>query len=998
MREDAEVREEAGILTRAGTWLSHPILLIALLSAGIIRPISGNRLPHADDLGFHQLRLAELLHLVENGTFFTRWQPDLALGYGFPLFNYYAPLSYYVALPFAWLTDVPTAIQWTMALSIFGAGCTMYLLLRDAVSPFAALFGAAAYMYAPYLSFDALFRANLGEVVAFAWMPLALWAIGRVGTFGTQHVPHNPARYTVFAALAYAAVILSHNVFALLFSPVLLLYGLLKSRYRAILAIVLGLAASAFFWLPALLETELVSFGRMQNNPALQVENNFLTLREILTLPRIPWRDLLNPSPPPALGLFFVATALIPLVALSKIKKADQAIIALFTAIALAIIFLLLPISAPLWDFPLLSQIQFPWRLNAIAALALAILIGFAAEIVCDTQKYRTQSSTEKTLSVSLSLSVSLCGLFLLTATTWQYLFPPYGNKTPTTIADITPWEVATGTLGTTADGEYLPATVREMPSEPRTEWIVFGGTVVEQDIGINSAEITLQTPNQATLTYNQFHFPGWKATLNGTTTPITPSDPHGLITVSISPGSHELRLQFDATPLRLGAGVISTVGLLLVGFLLSRSFRWNGASVHKRRSFGEASSLWGTTPLVLVALVTLIMPLFRPNRHANTPPQHRFNDNMHLLQTTAPTAVRADQPIELTLHWTAAQSAGAWYKTSVALRDANGVLWSDKQSSTPRRHRNPIDTRFWQTGTYAEDRHVVYALPGTPAGEYELFVRIFDRDSLQPLALENSTVTEVEIGRITLAPPRQTPALTPRIPIENAQTVPALVGYETDRVEARPGDPLLLALFWQTADRRVFTPQIHLLSDEGIFYPLPSDAEYTIENALQTRHLFRIPRDLPGGDYRWQVNGWISADFLAITAPDRRFTPPPVAVEDGTSLTVANLYGYTISQTETDIEMQIVWEITETTETPWHIFVHLLDETDAILTQSDGEAANRSRPATGWLPGEYIIDEHRLVLEEIPENVRLRIGLYDPATGQQPAAPVILTLPQSQR
>ena len=46
-----------------------------------------------DDLGFHLLRLTQLDHLLANGVLYSRWAPDMALGYGFPFFNFYAPLA-----------------------------------------------------------------------------------------------------------------------------------------------------------------------------------------------------------------------------------------------------------------------------------------------------------------------------------------------------------------------------------------------------------------------------------------------------------------------------------------------------------------------------------------------------------------------------------------------------------------------------------------------------------------------------------------------------------------------------------------------------------------------------------------------------------------------------------------------------------------------------------------------------------------------------------------
>jgi len=62
------------------------------------------------------------------------------------------------------------------------------------------------------------------------------------------------------------------------------------------------------------------------------------------------------------------------------------------------------------------------------------------------------------------------------------------------------------------------------------------------------------------------------------------------------------------------------------------------------------------------------------------------------------------------------------------------------------------------------------------------------------------------------------------------------------------------------------------------------------------------------------------------------------------------------------------------------------LDEEGQIIAQSDAEPAGWSRPTTGWAVGEYVIDEHLLMLPEDGEagDLFLRAGLYDAATGRR--------------
>ncbi|MCA9997490.1 MAG: hypothetical protein KDE56_17145, partial [Anaerolineales bacterium] len=55
-------------------------------------------LPQGTDAELHIFRLVELSQLVRGGELYPRWAPDFYHGYGYPIFNYYAPLTYYVGL------------------------------------------------------------------------------------------------------------------------------------------------------------------------------------------------------------------------------------------------------------------------------------------------------------------------------------------------------------------------------------------------------------------------------------------------------------------------------------------------------------------------------------------------------------------------------------------------------------------------------------------------------------------------------------------------------------------------------------------------------------------------------------------------------------------------------------------------------------------------------------------------------------------------------------
>ncbi|MCJ7739282.1 MAG: hypothetical protein MUQ10_18540, partial [Anaerolineae bacterium] len=134
-------------LKRAAEW---GLLLVLVLPA--IQPLLKGRLPWAADSLLHFHRLAQLARALENGIPYPRWAPDMGFGYGFPLFNYYAPLSYYLSEVLSWFgLNTQAALLASFGCAI-GAACTgAYLWGRDLAGKSAGIAAGVAFAYAPYL-------------------------------------------------------------------------------------------------------------------------------------------------------------------------------------------------------------------------------------------------------------------------------------------------------------------------------------------------------------------------------------------------------------------------------------------------------------------------------------------------------------------------------------------------------------------------------------------------------------------------------------------------------------------------------------------------------------------------------------------------------------------------------------------------------------------------------------------------------------------------------
>ena len=82
---------------------------------------------------------------------------------------------------------------------------------------------------------------------------------------------------------------------------------------------------------------------------------------------------------------------------------------------------------------------------------------------------------------------------------------------------------------------------------------------------------------------------------------------------------------------------------------------------------------------------------------------------------------------------------------------------------------------------------------------------------------------------------------------------------------------------------------------------------------------------------------------------------------------------------------VELRWEAVEPVSTDYKVFVHLTDESGALLAQHDGVPGSGSRPTTTWEPGQAVFDRHGAFLPaQVPGRIRVWVGLYDPATGER--------------
>ncbi len=1004
------------------------LLLVTLLGVPLITPLlSWTAVPCTHDGHLHVHRIAAMRHAWENGIYFSRWVPDLAFGYGYPFFVFREPGPLYAILgPHLLGLPMAAASNLFYALTILAAGWFMFLWVRDIAGARAGFVSAVAYMAAPYILLDALVRGNAPETLALPLFPFLLWLGRRWLVRGTWVT-------LLFGILGFALLSLSHNISTLIFTPTLLVYllavGLLNRLnwktmlLRLALLFGLGLGITFFYTGGALLEMDQVTLSQSTVTRNNDFHFNFASLSEILAPAAADDANLVNPPLPIRLGWIPLALALIGATTplwkrwTSKEQRGHVVLMLIGTVVFL---FMALPVSLPLWEgIPLIDFVQFPWRFIGRAALPIAFLAGMP---FMPSPVEKKDSRRRLTLNIATLAAIALLILEAIPA-----LYPRSCEEDPfPTIVDVHDYEAATGLVGVDPEGSYFPRTVRTRPhdsplqidyQEDRTPQrfdlsALPEGAMADVEYEGFGATITLSTPESFTAQYFSFFYPGWKVTVDGQPVPIIPSDPEGLITFQVPEGEHTVTVAWGSIPLR---SALTALSLLALGAAMVMLFTIRSRSGQDVEQMSFAlDDRFLVIGLVLVAAGLLAFKLLPVDReltslHVSGEPVVDYPASLYAAElqfaghNLRQEQVAAGDTFDIDLAWKTVVPTLETYQSNIWLEGPDGLMWSEKETYRPRLYEDGPETWERAAGQWAWDSREVEVLSGTPPGTYDVVLTLFDRNTLQPVTLVEESGAVVGpasvIDQIEVSMPDQSPSFRPQYPLEIALDDGGLtlLGFSQDRSDAVPGDEVLLTLFWERTEGPLpDSITIRLLDAAGQIahtWMLPvirdgfDTTTWSSVQRLRAQHLLRLPATLASGEYQFQLQDQIPLAGLSVTAPDRVFTAP----QSETAVEIlfgdeALLSGYSVAMEGDNLLVMLVWQALQEMDTSYNVFVHLVDEQETIVAQSDVGPGGWTRPTTGWVSGEYVLDSHSLKLPPGSDlsGLRLRVGLYDPESGQR--------------
>lgn len=536
-----------------------PILVILVLGWFSVRALFQPGLFSIHD-DTQVARVFEMSRALREGQRPVRLVADLGYGYGYPLFNFYAPLPYYFAAFFNLIgVNLLTATKLMFLAGILLAPVLMYFLAKEFWGKAAGILAALFYLYAPYHALDIYIRGAVGEFWAIAFLPLVFLALARIG-----REKEKTWLGVLFGGLAYALLILSHNLAALMATPFLLAWILFWafrakdswSVIRASLAALgFGLLVSAFYWLPAIREIGFIDAERLMAGEGGDFSHHFLFLDQLWDWP---W-GFAGSGPGRADGMSFKIGKLHLVVGLlslagallkRKKEKADAGTVVFLAAAALVAVFFTLGISRFLWRaLPLLPFLQYPWRFLTLIVFFVSWLVG---SLFSGMKRF-----------APLILTALVLGLIFYHGHYFQpqEFYPPGRDYTS---FKALAWEASRMSDEYLPPGFRIPQSFEELPQEK----IVFEegeGEIGDLVIKSGSFSFPVWSEGPARVKINALSFPGFKAWVDGQETALEARGDR-LIEVNLSPGEHQVLVELTNTPIRTIANWLSLIGFGILG------------------------------------------------------------------------------------------------------------------------------------------------------------------------------------------------------------------------------------------------------------------------------------------------------------------------------------------------------------------------------------------------------------------------------------------------
>jgi hypothetical protein len=515
---------------------------------------------HHDDL--QVMRIFEMRKCFEDLQIPCRWVPDMGYGNGFPLYNYYSALPYYIGTILSFGLSFVNAAKVLFFIPLVLGGVSMFLLAQKLFGREAGFLSAILYAYAPYRALDSYVRGAVAESFALAIIPLCFY-------FSLSIIENPTRKNIVLGSLTLAAFLLSHNIMTMFFMPFLLVWNLIFlysqkwKNWKAVTAsILLGIGLSAFFLLPVFLEKNLVRTETLIEGGS-NFRTHFVGVGQLF-LDRF-WgyggsvfgpNDTISFQVGWPLWWFVVIAVPVLLFNFKKSTKISSVAIFLFLMFLVSI-FMQHNRSAFIWEaVDSLQYAQFPWRFLSLSIFSAALLAGLVFYY----------------LKFPLRTLVIWVAVISAIALNWNFFQPrefyPWIND-QNKLADPL-WEIQqkAGIL------DYLPKTAVEPFGRAPNNIEVLSGSAegLNYNVRSNKFSVDVNVIQDAYIQVPVFDFPNWTVYVNGKETSHdnkpnfeSKESTAGRIGFTLTQGNYKIEGIFKDTLIRIISNTLTIISLIIL-------------------------------------------------------------------------------------------------------------------------------------------------------------------------------------------------------------------------------------------------------------------------------------------------------------------------------------------------------------------------------------------------------------------------------------------------
>ncbi|EKE14267.1 MAG: hypothetical protein ACD_12C00600G0002 [uncultured bacterium] len=535
----------------------------------------------------HIARLYLLDQAIRQGSIYPRWVGGLGFNYGYPLFNFYPPLIYYVAeffhlIGFNLLSSLKMMIITGSLISSTG----MYLLGKRFFDKKTGLLAATFFTFFFYRIITIYIRGAWAEFFAMSILPFVF--------LGLDNINRNKNFKGVFVfSVSLALLILAHPLIAF---PAFFFIGLFfifyffysENRWLLFKNILVGifsaLSLSAFFWLPSIIEKQYTLVDAILTHELANYKIHFIYPIQLWFSAWGYGGSIIGPNDGISFQLgkihiyltaFSFAVVLFYL--FTKKKRESLRIYFFLFFLLLFSLFMSLTYSRFIWDgIKYLWYLQFPWRFLTLTGIFISLIAG--AGIYYFGKLIKADSGNKKVLfNLGITIIIFITIIKYITYSKPHDLksydenqltsFEEISWRVSKTSFEFSPKDIKTKKteLGTTTIGLDKKDLVKES-----YEIFNLNNEIINVETVMDKffkKEFSVESKNPIKFRLNTFNFPGWQASLDGKTIKINDDNDYKLITVSVPEGNHKLSFIFKNTLVRILGNGISFFSLIILTF-----------------------------------------------------------------------------------------------------------------------------------------------------------------------------------------------------------------------------------------------------------------------------------------------------------------------------------------------------------------------------------------------------------------------------------------------